>query len=113
MSAGPGSLCNLIEEAQTLSSRADDDPNAAQALKDLLVTLQNYEVRSSLPAAAFEAVAVPKTLWQCRLRRMEISAPQACCHGISGPCSIPKWSPHQQEDCLCSALDSLGSPDAE
>ena len=41
---GQGSLSNLIEEAQALSGKADDDGASAQALTDLLKTLQTYQV---------------------------------------------------------------------
>jgi hypothetical protein len=45
----PNRLDQLIEEALTLSSKADDDPTAAQALTDLLKQLQGYNVRSCFP----------------------------------------------------------------
>ena len=47
----PGSLGKLIEKALTLSCKADEDPSAAQALTDLLKTLQAYDVRSYFASA--------------------------------------------------------------
>lgn len=46
-------LIERIGEALTLSSKADEDPDAAQALVDLLKALQDYHVRYRLITPGF------------------------------------------------------------
>ena len=81
MSAEQSSLCKLIEEALTLSSKADDNPSAAQALTDILKTLQDYDVRSWLPAAGFQAMqGAQNVMWMLTLRLDKFWDGVVSCH---------------------------------
>lgn len=46
MSVDAAQLTDRIEEALRLSEKALDDPDIAQALTDLLKTLQSFQVRT-------------------------------------------------------------------